>query len=334
MPQADFTYEIASDAAGLPASISIFSTSLHVCDAIAEDLDAVGFGVAFRGTLAELIEGQVVNLGDAVILDCQEVDAANMAALLRLDMRLARSGAPLIVTTSLDALDDVFACFDQTSPQILVEPSRAERIVAIGHTVGKIAGARVREMSREDKLALLRLSEQVDSIARQIEGLSRKADGDGSGSDRLGEFKARFKGSDEAQVSSRYGHGRPLKPLDPALIRQVIARRQARTRFFDRELFADPAWDMLLDLAAAHGENQRVSVTSLCIASGVPATTALRWIRQMTDSGLFERVEDESDRRRVFIQLSEKALEAMMGYFAEVETLAISLPSSRREISG
>jgi len=36
---------------------------------------------------------------------------------------------------------------------------------------------------------------------------------------------------------------------------------------------ADPAWDMLLDLTAARAESRAVSVSSLCIAAGVPTTT-------------------------------------------------------------
>jgi DNA-binding MarR family transcriptional regulator len=93
---------------------------------------------------------------------------------------------------------------------------------------------------------------------------------------------------------------------------------QLRARFFDGVLFADPAWDMLLDLTAARVEHTRVSVTSLCIASGVPPTTALRWIGQMTRAGLLERVEDQSDRRRVFRALRAGAADAMARYFAEL----------------
>src|SRR3546814_13389087 len=91
-----------------------------------------------------------------------------------------------------------------------------------------------------------------------------------------------------------------------------------RTRFFDGALFADPAWDMLLDLTAARAEHVRVSVTSLCIASGVPPTTALRWISQMVDVGLFVRTEDGVDKRRAFIALSDHAAAAMARYFAEL----------------
>ena len=91
-----------------------------------------------------------------------------------------------------------------------------------------------------------------------------------------------------------------------------------RAKFFDSELFADPAWDMLLDLTAARVERTRVSGTSLCIASGGPPTTALRWITQLVDAGLLERQQDEVERRRAFIALTDKAAEAMARYFAEL----------------
>ena len=46
--------------------------------------------------------------------------------------------------------------------------------------------------------------------------------------------------------------------------------------------------------------------------------TALRWIGQMTEAGLFQRVEDDSDRRRAFIALTDRSADAMARYFAEV----------------
>lgn len=107
---------------------------------------------------------------------------------------------------------------------------------------------------------------------------------------------------------------RPALP-DSALVRQIIRHRKRRDHFFGAGLFADPAWDMLLDLAAARVEHTRVSVSSLCIASGVPPTTALRWITQMIDAGLLRRVDDDSDRRRAFIELSDTATDAMARYF-------------------
>ncbi|MHA6318030.1 winged helix DNA-binding protein [Altererythrobacter sp. CAU 1778] len=62
-----------------------------------------------------------------------------------------------------------------------------------------------------------------------------------------------------------------------------------------------------------------MSVTSLCIASGVPPTTALRWISQMTEAGLLERVADDADKRRVFIALTDRTADAMARYFAALQ---------------
>ena len=109
-----------------------------------------------------------------------------------------------------------------------------------------------------------------------------------------------------------------LPELSGETVRSVIRARRIRSKFFDSELFADPAWDMLLDLLAAEIAQHRVPVSSLCIAAAVPPTTALRWIKTMTDSGLFVRRADPHDGRRIFVELSPAASDAMRGYFAEV----------------
>jgi hypothetical protein len=254
-----------------------------------------------------------------VLLDCPSVSGAEMAALSRLDVRVARSGAHLVVSTTVAALDDVFACCDQSAPQLLVDPSRAERVIALGRVLARVPNLRLRELAEDERLTLLRLTEQVGEIASRLERLG----GEDAGS-RLNAAAFRFEspapayagpGDDEPERLARA----PRPPLpDPRLVRTIIRQRQVRARFFDGELFADPAWDILLDLTAARAEHTRVSVTSLCIASGVPPTTALRWIGQMTQSGLLERVEDEADRRRAFVALSQRAADAMARYFAEL----------------
>lgn len=96
----------------------------------------------------------------------------------------------------------------------------------------------------------------------------------------------------------------PKRPVTAARIRNHIRARRIRDRFFGADLFADPAWDMLLDLAAARIEGKRVSVSSLCIAAAVPTTTGLRWIKTLIDRGLLVRHSDPSDARRAFITMS------------------------------
>ncbi|HZF44091.1 MAG TPA: winged helix DNA-binding protein [Sphingomonadaceae bacterium] len=119
---------------------------------------------------------------------------------------------------------------------------------------------------------------------------------------------------------------------DSAEIARIVRARGLRGRHFDPALFADPAWDMLLDLAGARIGGKPVAVSSLCIAAAVPATTALRWIRMLTDAGLFVRNADPHDGRRVFIDLSDAAAAAMRAYLAALRApapqAALSIPSS------
>jgi DNA-binding MarR family transcriptional regulator len=318
MPQADFAYAPANDLAGLPLAASIFADSAQVRDDLREDIEAAGLAVHDCAPLATLVEGEPRALGQVVLVDCPLFDVAAMAALARLDMRAARAGAHLVVATSVAALDDVFACCDQSAAQILVDPTRAERVVALGRAVMRPPGSRLRELSHDDRLTLLRLTEQVDEIAERLGRLG----GTGFGLSGAAEaFHVESPRREFAGATAREGQLAlpPRPPLpDPRLVRRIIRHRQLRARFFDPALFADPAWDILLDLAAARAEHKSVSVTSLCIASGVPPTTALRWIGQLTATGLLERVEDETDRRRTFITLSDTTADAVARYFAEL----------------
>ncbi len=338
----DFAYGApANDAAGLRLAVSIFADRAHLRDQIRDDAQAVGFRIAEAAPLSSLLDGEARPLGEVVLIDVPMVDAARLAALARLDLRAGHAGAELVVSTSVAALDDVFAVLDQSNPQLLVAPSRAERMIALGQVLARLPARRVRELSEDDRLVLLRLTEQVSQIAERIERIGAPGHGLASqGAAALGSASQaimpgpapsasdpgafRFDTARAPGLADTAPAGEPLvrparAPLpDPRIVRRIIRQRQQRARFFDGDLFADPAWDMLLDLTAARAEHARVSVTSLCIASGVPPTTALRWIGQMTEAGLLQRIEDETDRRRAFITLTDRAVDGMARYFAEL----------------
>lgn len=110
---------------------------------------------------------------------------------------------------------------------------------------------------------------------------------------------------------------KPAPSVSARFVRSILDARRRRDRFFDSDLFADPAWDILLELYALELAQERVSVSKLCMAAGVPATTALRWITKMEQDGLLNRHDDPLDGRRSWIALSEKASEAMKRYFDE-----------------
>lgn len=69
---------------------------------------------------------------------------------------------------------------------------------------------------------------------------------------------------------------------------------------------------------------ERVSVSKACTTSGVPSTTALRWISKLESGGLVVRKEDPFDRCRAWLELSQAASAAMQRY---VETLPDAVSS-------
>jgi hypothetical protein len=320
MPQANFEYSatvLPDEPGGLPLTLAIFADRPHVRDQLRDDALCAGFRVTETGGIDALLDEDVLALAEVVLVDCPAPDMARLAALARLDLRLAHAGAQLIVATSVEALDDVFGCLNQSLPQILVDARPVDLALALGRARALAPGQRVRELMDDDRLSLMRLTEQVGEIAARLERLGTSGQSVSGGAFRF-ESPAHAYAGEAPKAGERLARSkRPALP-DPLLVRKIARQRQLRSRFFAGELFADPAWDMLLDLTAARAEHKRVSVSSLCIASGVPPTTALRWISQMNDAGLFERVEDPSDRRRAFIALTDKAADGMARYFAEI----------------
>jgi DNA-binding MarR family transcriptional regulator len=104
-------------------------------------------------------------------------------------------------------------------------------------------------------------------------------------------------------------------PPTAAVVKVAIKARRDRDAFLPAHLFADPAWDMLLELYACELDQTRMSISNLCDASAVPATTALRWIGTLESEGLIQRQSDPLDARRFFVRLTSKAVSSMEAYF-------------------
>jgi DNA-binding MarR family transcriptional regulator len=241
----------------------------------------------------------------AIWVEVEEDLGEPMDRLLGLMDREAGDGrSPIVISISERLIDPVLARVSDPSIELLVDASPADRVAVLASvTARQRAPERLYDVSRESGTARLRqLSDEVGRIAATLARLSVEP-----GEPAL-EKPAPVKGD------------APAVSLET--VRQVIRARRLRARFFEEELFADPAWDMLLDLLQAEIAQHRVPVSSLCIAAAVPATTALRWIKSMTDAGLFVRRADPHDGRRVFVELAPKASAAMRQYFRELGSAA------------
>jgi DNA-binding MarR family transcriptional regulator len=116
--------------------------------------------------------------------------------------------------------------------------------------------------------------------------------------------------------------------INPSISRKLFESfykiRRVRDRVFQEpDMFGEPAWDILLDLALANRDYRSVSVTSACIASCVPPTTALRWISVLEAKGYVERTPDELDARRSYLMVTDKALGLLNKFSAEVVRLQL-----------
>lgn len=95
---------------------------------------------------------------------------------------------------------------------------------------------------------------------------------------------------------------------------KIMKDRQSRSKFFDPQILSGPAWDILLDLAAAGLKGEAVPTSSACASTQVPLSTALRHVNQLVEAGLVKREADPGDRRRTLLELEPHALELMTRY--------------------
>lgn len=246
-------------------------------------------------------------LGDLIFIEVREDGGPALDRWLGEAAQVAEAQrSALIVSASSATLDLVAAAVgDAKDATILGNASEQERVVALALAAPPLRRAFADIGNPGDGLRLQRLADEVGRIARTLSDIAGTESNPGSAfGDGLIGYRAQ-----PPRPSSEGG-------IFTSDVRGIIRLRRMREQFFHGELFADPAWDMMLDLMAARLEGVRVAVSSLCIAAAVPPTTALRWIKTMTDAGLFVRVPDPADARRVFIELSENAAEAMTRYLA------------------
>jgi len=209
-----------------------------------------------------------------------------------------------IVSTTADLIDAVYARGNM-AVEVVVDADDAERHAALALARARSAMPLGLSDVASDRSAerLRQLSDEVSRIAATLARLSSNPPV-----------------SAPAPELPRAGS---VPQVSAETVRAVIRARRLRSRYFPEHLFADPAWDMMLDLLQAEIAQLRVPVSSLCIAAAVPATTALRWLKALVQEGLFLRRADPHDGRRVFVELAPATSEALRRYFSETGSTAV-----------
>lgn len=99
--------------------------------------------------------------------------------------------------------------------------------------------------------------------------------------------------------------------------RVIYHQRRKRHEFIGPQFLGEPAWDILLELFMQFAGGAKVSTTSLCIASDVPASTALRYIAQLEEAGMVQREASAFDKRVTFVSLTDQGVLAVGLYLEQ-----------------
>lgn len=284
--------------AGMPGALAIGTPErLASLERLIEAAGARSLGLIPPDRAAERVAEQASL--DLLLIDAGGLPPATAAALAAaLAEPVAERACRTVVLLDPEAIDAIAGPLLGTGAVLLCGANPAEQAAAVA-TALVPPGARLHDATREREAERLRLLNE--EVARLAEVLTQLAAEQPAVRDRSPGYRSEPVSEPDA---------------DPRAVRAAIRARRLRDQFFAAELFADPAWDMLLDLYAARLEGRRVSVSSLCIAAAVPPTTALRWIGTMHDAQLFGREPDPTDKRRAHITLTERAAGGMRGYFA------------------
>lgn len=102
-----------------------------------------------------------------------------------------------------------------------------------------------------------------------------------------------------------------------ANIHRWMRRRTLRQQLLGSpELFGDPAWEMVLDVLVHECEGKDISISAMCITSGIPLSSALRLAQKLCAVGILRRDPDIFDGRRTFMRLDPAVSHKLRAYFS------------------
>jgi DNA-binding MarR family transcriptional regulator len=93
----------------------------------------------------------------------------------------------------------------------------------------------------------------------------------------------------------------------------LLARRQ-RDALFEPGLFADPSWDILLELYRSELEEKPLFLLRLGETCRHPQTTVLRHVERLEAAGLVERTDPSTASKRVYVRLTTRGCRAMQSF--------------------
>jgi hypothetical protein len=146
---------------------------------------------------------------------------------------------------------------------------------------------------RNEADRLLALSEKVGRVAESLAELALERDS-----------AARSKPGDDTDLS-------------PEAVDWLIRAREERARYVPGDLFGEPAWDLMLHLLHAETVDRRLSISSACVATGLPEKLGRRWLDAMVENGM-ATVQKDPDGGEDQVMLTAEVSKSLRRYFRDV----------------
>lgn len=208
-----------------------------------------------------------------IVLDPRALEATptrspSANAALELQKLIARPDIELILVTDARSLNDLEQPWSREAADLLPKPLVRQTLIRA------VQEAQRRHLSLRDRRAPLRILARQDDVP--------------------------------PAATPRRAPAFREHPVELRILDALSEIDDLRMRQLDGIVEGDAAWSMLAELLRARLTRRRISVTSLCLASKSPVTTALRRIERLLEAGLVTYSLDPKDRRRKYIELTEE----------------------------
>lgn len=174
---------------------------------------------------------------DSVVIELDGSAGVHVDRLLDWANQAGRQGTTRpVISLPTSLIDYVLARVDDSTVSLLCDARVEDRAAQLGLLFAERRQQLHDQGVEADAERLRRLSEEVARIAGALAELSSSAK------------SAAYAAPKELPVAPTDA------PIDANMVRSLLRVRRLRDQFFSKDLFADPAWDMLLDLMAARSK--------------------------------------------------------------------------------
>lgn len=98
----------------------------------------------------------------------------------------------------------------------------------------------------------------------------------------------------------------------------LLRQRQQRSDYVSSTLFAEPGWDMLLELYVIENSGSSTAASALMPHSEIPKSTKARWLDHLEQLRLVRRRAHPHEPETEFVELTDEGTRQLEGYLSSI----------------